>query len=648
MHKLLYISKPETVLHKSISTSQHPLHTLEKKVQKVCNQRLYRLKLFSFPSALLTLCQIAHQTMSEVLLLEGWLEKKSPKKVTKEQLDGYASKLPSVWQKRYFTFVRVGKHKAELRYYLSMTPSSWGTNVPGERKGVINITSTKKGRCSVVRNGSSAKRFTITVPRVSGAHHGIQEDSYVAGTVLHDYALRARTALDASKWYRALHLFIGGDDTAGLNNSDSDSDAEEEVISRPARRSIAADAEMNRRAAMLRRQRLARRKIEPKPEPKPMFQYKPRPQKKTYAPPPPPVATKPSPSRGRNIPGIRSIVEIERDNNLTNERLHQISIASKLKTKPPAGIRRASAMGKSIFQDAMLQDVAPVGLADRNPDIHQTSSKRRNHQRTVSSIHRELHGISGLDVVDEPSATLGSKLGVAPPPGIRTASMLDLGISQSTARMHRTVSSIHKEVENNFSSYDKVPPPPPSSDDEDHYYAYDREYDEPHSAVPNQNQSVISSGGNSGGKSSGSGHGGRSGRARKFSLIGDILNGKSHAPTFEEPSDVYVPGEFSNSNTTTPTVVGSVLNRSPSRRTNHSRTYSSTLESVAEQPSYAPKPFNGISKLLRAASTLYSNNQMSQKHLNEVKSAIESNNERTINAFTNYLKQKHMDVYRRS
>ena len=69
---------------------------------------------------------------------------------------------------------------------------------------------------------------------------------------------------------------------------------------------------------------------------------------------------------------------------------------------------------------------------------------------------------------------------------------------------------------------------------------------------------------------------------------------------------------------------------------------------VAEQPSYAPKPFNGISKLLRAASTLYSNNQMSQKHLNEVKSAIESNNERTINAFTNYLKQKHMDVYRRS
>ena len=557
---------------------------------------------------------------TEKILLEGWLEKKSPKKVTKD--NDLFNNLPSLWQKRYFTFVRVGKHKAELRYYGAMTVSGWNTNVVADRKGHIAINS-KKGRCSVSRKGSTNCRFTIITPRVSGSHHGIATTNNLAGTTLHEYSLRASNVSDARQWFRALHHFINGDDNAGMGSDTDDSDSGNEVKEeyiRP-RRSARADAQV------LRHRRLARRKgdVSPKPAPVSSFEYQPRPQPKAVrSAPPPRVVAPPSPApappvlhpyrSGMNIPGIRSVAEMEQERGVSAHRINQQADRSKLQSKPPAGVRRASAMGKSIFQDAMLSAVADIGMADRNPDVNRKNSDR-THNRTVSNIHRELHGISGLDVVDAPvydqvqHAT--QTRSQQPPPGIRTASMLDV-----------TQSSL------------------------------------PGTSLPGTSSLKNATQHGSTGSTGSTGVPGR--RQRKFSLIGDILNGTTTGSAALDSSNTSR-STYSPARVTDKKAVQTALNRSPSRRTNRSRTYSSTLESVGEVPPPPPaldRKFSlvgdilngknngggggggGRSHLLQAASNLLASGEINAKHYTQVRQAIECNDVAIVNAFKNYLRHK--------
>ena len=541
--------------------------------------------------------------VKEKILLEGWLEKKSPKKVTKEH--DLFNTLPSVWQKRYFVLVRVGVHQAELRYFGKMTPSAWGNSV-SDRKGAIPIRSTRGGRCSVSREGSTSRRFSLTAPRVSGSKHGVGVGSKVAATTLHQFALRAGSQNEARKWYVALHLFLRGDYNAGLSDSDSGSESDDDIVPTRSTRADSEAREANRRAALRRRRLAARRVPAPVQAPAPMPMPTPAPrliQRAAVVRSAPPVVQQYSPPRSnRNprladsiIPGIRSARQIERDNGISDSNIAHLAASSKLQSQPPAGVRRASAMiGKSIFLDAHRGN----GQGSNTTYESSAPSSSRSHQRTVSEIHRELGGIthSGHDVVDAPyehHQLAGARLSDAPP-GIRTASMMDLGVSAATRTDYydRSASTVHNEVE--AEGWDYVPPPPAP------------EYIPPPPLAST-----------------------RTDHRRRFSLIGDILDGTAHAADAHAippaPSATYGKPASNVS------AVRSSLNRSPSRRTNRSRTYSSTLESVGEQPR------NESSRLLQSALELYQGEQINKEHYGLVKAAIERNDVHIVNAFKNYL-----------
>ena len=543
--------------------------------------------------------------MSEKILIEGWLEKKSPKKITKERKDIFHNNLPSMWQKRYFVLVRVGTKKAELRYFGTMTPSTYGGNVYGSRKGLIPINSTT-GRCSVRREGRTPRRFTVVAPRVSGTHHGIGHDSTLAATSLHQYALRSQESSDARRWYVALHLFLKGDDNAGMSDSEDDDD---EPMAAPAR-SNRADSEAHRRAA-LRRRRLAQRKAQKEVQaPPPVVQYKPRPKPAPVQFKQPVVRAAPKPrmttnvprspgrykrgdgslARGKPPPGIRRASKIERDRAITEAPIEHMAQQTKLQSKPPAGVRRASAVGKSMFQDAMLA----TGIPTAGPHAVAAVPASRNLHRTVSAIHQDLAGGPVNQVYH--SHQLGGQQLDAPPPGVRTASMLDLGVTAPSDRnpRNRTLSTIHREIED----FD-IPPPP----------SYEPSY-ETYESSSSQARSERGMG------------------DRKFSLIGDILNGKSRA------ADVIGSSSSSSSSPPRPSakvnMIRSTLNRSPSRRTNRSRTYSSSLESVGETADSKPG-------LLQSAARLFESNKIDHVNYIKVRDAIVRNDETIVSAFQNYL-----------
>ena len=510
---------------------------------------------------------------TETILIEGWLEKKSIR-VTKS----IHTILPSLWQKRYFVLVHVGKNQGELRYYGTMTPSNYGGNVYGSRKGAIPISS-KSRRCTVRREGSTANRFTVIAPRVSGSKHGIGQGSALAGTTLHEYALRAQDSYTASKWFGALHLFFNGDDTAGMSRTIRSESEEAPSPARPPPRSNRSDSEAERRAAV-RRRRLAQRKnnvhVSTVSPPPPVVEYKPRPK--------PSLTTSTSTStssfkhsirvprspnryKGQPPPGIRSAKQIENDRSTNDASINHQAERTKLQSKPPSGVRRPSEVGKSIFQDAMLATNTP-------PSSRQT----RHHERTVSTIHRELTGGQIEERYQQPTAQVRLE---APPPGIRTSSMLDLGVSAASDRnsRNRTPSTIKFDVEIN---YNESVPPPPSYEPT---YAY----------------------GNTSNTSNTSNATHATRRDRKFSLIGEILNGTTDS-------------------------VRSVLNKSPSRRTNRSRTYSSSLEGVGEDRN------GNKSELLQSAAKLYEENKITHVHYIQVRDAIVQDDQVIVKAFKSYLK----------
>ena len=85
-------------------------------------------------------------------------------------------------------------------------------------------------------------------------------------------------------------------------------------------------------------------------------------------------------------------------------------------------------------------------------------------------------------------------------------------------------------------------------------------------------------------------------------------------------------------NGTEPNSVRSVLNKSPSRRTNRSRTYSSSLEGVGEDRN------GNKSELLQSAAKLYEENKITHVHYIQVRDAIVQDDQVIVKAFKSYLK----------
>lgn len=620
----------------------------------------------------------------EKVLLEGWLEKKSPKKVTKEH--DLFNNLPSIWQKRYFVFVRVGKKKAELRYYAQMHPSSFGGNIYTDRKGLLHINS-KSGRCRVEREGRSPRRFTCIVPRVSGSHHGIKISNRHVSTELHAYALRAPDSNEARRWYVALDLFLRGDDDAGMAES---SDEEDEPA--PARRSSVADREAQRRAA-LRRRRIAANKAR-------AAHAAPAPVAVVYVPPPPvqqqPVYARPTirSSGGRTIPGIRSLEEIQSDRKFMNGHTENLARGTKLQTKPPAGVRRASALGKSMFQSSMSG--SPTTSPSRGGGKTRLS-------RTVSMVHREIAGTSGLEnVMSPPTVALPGNQYDDPAYFNFNSSAADFAASSSNHSSsfvppppshgdngrnyhQRTASAVHREIQgiqgycppsnasNDLSSgtsSSMVPPPPKTlgrgfsmvgdilngkgtaadmgltADDAygEETYDYDSYSYQPQQQTQQQQTQQQQT------------QPPRISHGRGFSMVDDILSGNAKAShvglsenegydTTYDTIDVTglygatsslsqqppQPPQSSQLDGAKAMAVRSALNRSPSRRTMGRRKYSSSLETVGETASDSKE------SLLNTASKLYQSSTINRKHYVEVRDAILHDDKRIVSAFKRYV-----------
>jgi hypothetical protein len=314
--------------------------------------------------------------------------------------------------------------------------------------------------------------------------------------------------------------------------------------------------------------------------------------------------------------------------------------------------------------------VAGVGAMEPKPTD-------RSLNRTASMIHRELAGFTPLSTnVQVPATNATAKDGdyssesrtrlEEPPPGIRTASMADLGLGaiggrSGDSRHGRTVSQIHWELDGTM-----PPPPPPDSDS-----------DNDNDTVANDHRRVYQYGasldtGFGQGMASGSPPRAtaatmtRQGRRhnargeRGFSIVGEILDGAATA------RDVAPPPKMIPSPRRTTNAVKTMLDRSPSRRTMQSRTYSSSLESVEESAtkkssssssssSSSTESYGGArnynngnssnnnnaetekTQLINAASQLYDSNQLTNSEYLKMTDAIIGGDQARINALKQLL-----------
>lgn len=565
----------------------------------------------------------------------------------------------------------VAPHRCELRYYSKMDEASYGGGrVPSDCKGVIHLDSTDP-HCSVRRNVSSNSantRIDLVAPRLQGTHQGVSSDSVASSKILHKYSLRAKDANETWKWFTTLRSFLGGDDSGGLDaeeSEDSSGSSDSDAPELPARRGPGMTDRQRRLARRKELEESKRRVISsPRARPKPATVY--QPPAPVYQPPAPAVAQKPvyrSPKvwkqpknyndgrlMSRPPPGIRRASKVVDDRIDSLSGVISKADSTKLKSNPPPGVRRASQQvhpGKLLFRKASGA-IEPRG----QNSLH----------RTASAISRELESTVPLPVnIRVPSTNATSKDGDyrssvetrlnEPPPGIRTASMVDLGLGtlgrgKSRNDQHaRTASAIHRDL-GGF-----VPPPPPDSDSDE--YDFDDSIDNIHhtyrhgtsySTGPGRDISRGSL------ERSGAtrlanetrrrqGHNGRG--ERGFSIVGEILDGAATADDVApQPRMIPSPEQYGYN-------VKSVLDTNPSKRTMRHRKYSSSLESVIESPLLPTVDTDASShrqestehaSLIDAATRLYDENRLSHSEYLKMTDAIISGDQEKINAMESLLK----------